>query len=275
MRRWLAAWAVTLVAVGPVAAERPGFDLAATARHLDALTVSITGNVEELRASELLNYHRVEDGVAACMRAHGRPYRKSPFVDFYRDFTDADLGYGSGRASIVDSLTYGTRRFELNESAGVRLRQAGVDDNGVRPEDVGVLHGCKAPFDYRSYIGADPPAGAYELADFDDLLEPAYRDAGVIAAWRTYDSCMRNRYGYVVGDDRSDFLFKPRATGPSGSEMRAAFAADADCRRPAYVAAMRVISRRFGAWEAEHRPQLDAVHREWRHRVAAAAHLPR
>ncbi|MEV4134968.1 hypothetical protein AB0J72_22675 [Dactylosporangium sp. NPDC049742] len=33
----------------------------------------ITGSVEERRAAELLNYHRVEGGLAACMRSKGHP----------------------------------------------------------------------------------------------------------------------------------------------------------------------------------------------------------
>lgn len=290
--RWrltaVVSWMVVLVAVaapaaGPAAERRAPLDLAATVARLDALTISITGDLAELRASEVLNYHRVVGGTARCMRAHGRPFRKPPFVDFYRDFTDADLGYGNGRATIIDSLTAGTRRFELNDHAFARLARAGVYDTGVRPEDVDVLNGCTAPFDHRPYVGADLPAGAYALTTFEDLLAPVYQDPAVAAAWRRYDACMKDRHGYVVGADRSDFLFKPRATDAPGSEtwrrglaeMRAVFAADVDCRRPAYVAAMRVVAQRLDAWERKHRPELLSIRREWRGRVAAAANLPR
>src|SRR6185437_13843695 len=70
--------------------------IARTAARLDALTISIYGSADELRAAERVNYHRIEDGTAACMRAAGRPYRPVPFEPFYRDFTDADVGYGTG-----------------------------------------------------------------------------------------------------------------------------------------------------------------------------------
>ncbi|MBB2947034.1 hypothetical protein FB565_006802 [Actinoplanes lutulentus] len=271
-------------AAPPRGAGESRFDLVAAAARLDALHISIAGDLAELRATQLLNYHRVEGGTAECMRAHGRPYNKLPYADFYRDFTDADLGYGNGRATIVDSLTAGTRRFELNEYAGVHLRQAGVtDDVPVRPEDVGVLNGCRSPYEYRSYLDVDPPAGAYELAAFEDMLAPVYRDRTVVDAWRGYDDCMRSRHGYDVGDDRSDFLFAWRFEGVPDSpewrrglaEMKAIFAADVDCRRPAYTAAMRLVDQRLDAWKEKHRSELLAIRREWRNRVAAAAKLPR
>ena len=148
----------------------PGFDLEAAAARLDALSLSITGNLSELRATEVLNYRRVEGGIADCMRTHGRRYSPLPFVDFYQDFTDADLGYGNGRASIVDSLTAGTRRFELNEYAGVRLRRAGITDPPIKAEGVDVFNGCTAPFEHRNYLDIDPPAGAYQLAELGDVL---------------------------------------------------------------------------------------------------------
>ncbi|WIN00056.1 hypothetical protein ACTOB_003734 [Actinoplanes oblitus] len=260
-----------------------GFDLAAAAARLDAVSLSITGNLEELRATEVLNYRRVEGGVADCMRAHGRPYAPLPFVDFYQDFTDADLGYGNGRAAIIDSLTAGTRRFELNEYAGVRLRRAGITEPALKPEDVDVFNGCTAPFEHRNYLDIDPPAGAYQLAELEDLLEPIYRNDAVVKAWQGYDRCMKVRHGYVVGADRSDFLFAPRLQGEPGSaswrrglaKMKAVFAADVDCRRPAYTAAMRLLDERLDAWKAKHRTELLAVRNAWKERVVVAANPPR
>ena len=130
---------------------------------LDALTVAITGGVEELRASERLNYHRVESGTAACMAATGRPYRKRPFVSLYDGFTDADLGYGTGRASIIDSVTELGRRLVLNDIAHARMEQAGLANPagaGVTPDDVDTLNRCTAQFQHRAYDDIDPPPGA-------------------------------------------------------------------------------------------------------------------
>ncbi|MGC5318740.1 hypothetical protein ACPXB5_08370 [Micromonospora arida] len=62
---------------------------------------------------------------------------------------------------------------------------------------------------------------------------------------------MKDRHGYVVGTDRADFLFAWRLKGAPDSpqwrrglaEMKAVFAADVACRRPAYTAAMRLVDR--------------------------------
>ncbi|WP_328472780.1 hypothetical protein OHA21_10805 [Actinoplanes sp. NBC_00393] len=171
----------------------------------------------------------------------------------------------------------------MNEYAYLRLRQAGVIDPPVKPDDVDALNECRAVYDYKPYFDIDPPAGAYELTAFHDLLEPIDRDPTVVEAWRGYDGCMKDRHGYVVGADRSEFLFASRLNGVPRSpewrrglaEMKAVFAADVDCRRPAYLAAMRLVDQRLDAWVEKHRADLLAIRREWRGRVAAAANLPR
>lgn len=183
-----------------------------TAARLDALTVAITGDAEELRASEVLNYHRVEGGVAACMAAAGKPYRRAPFVSFYADFTDAGLGYGTGSGTVVDSVTERGRRLVRNEIAAARLARAGFAGagwTGAGPGDIETLNRCRAPYEHRSYHEIDPPPGAYELAGFGELLEAVSRDRRVADAYRGYGPCMRARLGYDVVD-RTDFLSRPR-----------------------------------------------------------------
>jgi hypothetical protein len=104
---------------------------------------------------------------------HGRTsYRKPPYVDFSRDFTDDVLGVGNGSATIIDSLTAGT------------------------------------------------------------------------AAKRDF------------------------------AALRIILAADADCRRPAYVAAMRIVAAKLDGWEVRNHAKLRAVRQAWRERVEAAATLP-
>jgi hypothetical protein len=154
------AWAVVVIVLGPSSGRVPAVErgsgpasgnqeVAKAAAWLDALMVEITGGVEELRASERLNYHRVEGGAAACMAAAGRPYRKRPFVSFYDGFTDADLGYGTGRASIIDSVTEMGRRLVLNEIAYTRMERAGLANPagaGVAPDDSATFNRCTAQF---------------------------------------------------------------------------------------------------------------------------------
>lgn len=280
----------TLLIGGAAPAAQPRFDLPATVARFDALYRSIMGNVTQRRASELLNHHRIEGGIAACMQEHGRPYRKAPFVSSYQDFTDADLGYGNGSASIIDSLTAGTRRWELNAIAGARLARAGAHDRDVRPEDAEIANKCAEPFEYRTYPDFDPPAGAYRLTSFTDLLEPVLRDARVRTAWHGYHACMKDRHGYVIVGDRSDFLFAPSArlteppvdglpAGPQWhralAELKAVFAADVDCRRPAYIAAMKIVADRLDGWQTRHRAELETIRKAWNQRIDAAAKLPR
>ena len=52
------------------------------------------------------------------------------------------------------------------------------------------------------------------------------------------------------------------------------FAADADCRRPAYEAAMRMVADRLDGWERKHRAEIAAVRADWHRRVDDAARLP-
>ncbi|GIJ71183.1 hypothetical protein Voc01_061000 [Virgisporangium ochraceum] len=302
-RRFLTvpAWVAVVLILGPsgggppaeaptppgATATRP---VGPTAARLDALAVAITGTAEELRASERLNYHRVEGGVAACMAAAGRPYRMAPFVSFYADFTDADLGYGTGSATVFDSVTERGRRLVLNTIAGARLSRAGLTGRGwVGSTDIEALNRCRAPYEYRAYHDFDPPPGAYRLAGFVDLLETVLRDPRVTAAFERYRPCMRARLGHDV-PDRSDFLFQARLPAghapldgqPPDPEwtrgLRAldeAFALDVECRLPAYREAMRVVAANLDAWERRHRTELDAVRAAWRQRVADAATLGR
>jgi hypothetical protein len=265
-------------------------DVAATAARLDALHVRIAGNRAELRATELLNYHRVEGGVARCMRAAGKTYRIRPFVSRYDGFTDADLGFGSGSGSVADSITDRGRRSILNDLAGARFARAGVLDSwgSVRPADSATLNRCTAPYQHRLYLDIDPPTGVYQLSGFPGLLNGVERDPAVIAAMRPYRTCMKDRYGHDV-TERTDFLFAPRISyrdapidgqPPNAAwtrgvkKIRAAFDADIDCRLPAYRIAMKLIAPRLGPWERQHRTEISAIRAAWRQRVAQAHDLP-
>lgn len=103
------------------------------------------------------------------MRVAGYRYRKVPYVSFYQDFTDADLGVGTGGGSVIDSLTAGGRRAMLIEISFARLARAGVLQPSVPARDVAVFNACSGRFDHRQYRDIDPPAGAYDLAGFPGL----------------------------------------------------------------------------------------------------------
>jgi hypothetical protein len=260
-RRWwtLPVWLLMLPAAA-APAPAPRFDAAVTAARLDDLHRRIYGNLEEVRAGEKLNYHRIEGGIADCMREHGRPYRMPPFVSLYRDFTDADLGYGTGRMSVIDSLTAGPRRYVRTEQAYARLPHP-----KVRRADLTVFQGCADRFGGQGYTSVPPPGGWNAVPDISDILLAVVRDPGVAAAMRDYPGCMKINYGWTVGV-REDFLMP-------GPGLDARYAADAACRRPAYLLAMRIVDQRLGPWEAVHRSRLDAIRRGWRERVEQARRL--
>ncbi|GIE47433.1 hypothetical protein Ani05nite_09670 [Amorphoplanes nipponensis] len=283
--------ALLLVSPAPGRGSPERVDLAATAQRLDTLYVRIAGHRAERQAAELINYHRVEGGVARCMWAAGRPFRARPFASGYDEFTDADLGFGSGRGSVADSITDRGRSIILHQVAAARLAPTGVLDSWgpTRPADVATLNRCTAPYQHQLYLGVDPPAGVYPLSGFPGLLDAAERDPAVIAAMRPYRACMKNRYGYDVAE-RTDFLFQPRISyrdaprdgrPPAAAWTRgvrrihAAFDADVACRLPAYRIALRLIAARLPAWERRHRKEIDAVRAAWKQRVAQARHLPR
>lgn len=248
---------VLVAGLAPAPTPTPApFDLAATAARLDDLHRRTHGTLEEKRASEKLNYHRIERGIADCMRERGRPYTMPPFADFYRDFTDDDLGYGTGRMTVIDSLTAGPRVYELNDLARNRLR-----GRVYRPEDGAVMQGCMDRFGGQGFTEVEPPGGWEAIPEMREILFAIAADPGVTAAMRDYRVCMKRRYGYVV-EAREDFLMPAE---------RAKHAADADCRRPAYVLAMMIVDRMLGPWERSHRRELDTLRRGWRQRVADAA----
>jgi hypothetical protein len=213
------------------------------------LHVRIAGNRVERQASELINYHRVEGGVARCLRAAGKTYRIRPFVSRYDDFTDRDPGVGTGSGSVIDSISDRGRRIILNELAAARLARAEVLNSwgAVHPADSAAPNRCTAPYQDRLSPAADPPAGAYRLSGFPGLLGPA--DPATTVAVQPYRTCMKRRYGYDV-TDRIDFLFTPRISYRD---------APVDGRPPA-AAWTRVVKE---------------IRAAWRGRVARARDLPR
>lgn len=262
-------------------------DPAAVAAQLDKLAVEVGGDLEEIKAAELLNYHRVEGGIESCMRRAGRAYTPVPYVSFYDIFTDADLGYGDRRASVVDSLTSNGRRTVLNELAVARLQRAGALTRKISPDDQPVLDKCLAPLQSRGYHDFHPPAGMAELVEFRDLLEPVERDPAVVAAMSGYQNCMKQS-GFTVTDRRA-FLSEPRLDSRYAplpgkranlqwrkglQAVNKAFKADATCRRPAYDAAMPLIADRLPSWRADNRDKLFAVRAGWRKAVSEAKKIP-
>jgi hypothetical protein len=261
------------------------FGLAATAARLDALERRIQGSVSERRAWEYLNYRRVETGVASCMRAHGRPYRMSPYVSFYQDFTDADWGF-SGRATAIDRPWSGQIFIKI-AAANARMARSGVTEPTPQsPADVPVLQACMDRYHDQPWYSVDAPPGVYQLSNLTEILDAVYRDPDVVAAMRDYPTCVKARYAMTV-TDLDDFLFAerifsedaprpfepvPAAWRRGVGEITRAETADADCRHPAYVAGMKIVAAHIGEWEYRHRAELAALDRTWHTALVNAAH---
>ena len=284
---WIAVASLVMSpAPGLSSPQRTG--IAATAARLDALERRVTGNLAQRRASERLGYQVIEGGVAACMQAAGKTYRPAPFVSRFDEFTEADLRHGGGSGSVFEPVIEPERLHILNVRAGARAARAGLHtwwDDTLPAADVPAHNRCTAPYQHRTYPDFEPPAGMYRFALFGDLLGPVAQDPAVLAAMRPYRSCMKQRHGYDVTES-TDFLYAPRVTykdvpidgHPTPAawtrgvrEIRAAFAADVDCRLPAYRIAMRLLAPRIGPWERKHRAELDSFHRAWQQRVSQAA----
>jgi hypothetical protein len=252
----LACGAVLFVGGSAPAHGQPS-PIATAAAQLDALQAQIDGTLRQHRASERLNV--------------ARRHCRGPFVSHYRDFTEQDFGYGTGRASLFDSVTYGPRGYVLNALAVARVARARVDPR---------CSGDVDPFP----VDAEKLNAAEEV----ELFEPVEADPRVDDAMKSYQPCMKTRYGYVV-DDRDDFLNVPerldyRDAPVDGEQPSAAwqrevadithvFAADADCRRPAYDIAMTLLAPRIGPWEQKHRREIAAVQAVWQQYVVDAARL--
>lgn len=279
------------LAIVPLAAAPSAAPAAASspAARLDALHVRIYGNKAELQASELLSYHQIEGGVTACMRAAGKTYRPAPFVSHYDEFTDADLGFGSGSGSVFDSITDRGQRMILNERAAARSARAGLPTwwDRMPVADGAAYNRCTAPYQHRTYPDIEPPAGVYQFPALGELFRPVVKNPAVIAAMRPYRSCMKQRYGYDV-TERTDFLFASRISHRDAPiagrptpvawtrgirEIRTVFDADIACRLPAYRIAMRLLAPRIGPWQRQHRAELDAIRAAWQQRVVLARPL--
>ncbi|GAA2382525.1 hypothetical protein Cme02nite_53760 [Catellatospora methionotrophica] len=155
---------------------------------------------------------------------------------------------------------------------------------------VAASNACRERYELREYHDADPPVGAYDLVSLPGLKERVESHPVVVAAWLPFSSCMAARGHAVAWQGRDDFLFRNwdlrpeeapidgRPAGPgwvlAEAELKALYTDDAECRMPAHLAAMRLLSWWLDAWETAHREELDRVRADWERRLAEAARLP-
>jgi hypothetical protein len=300
MKSFVAVMALVLVAAaacghqaGAAAAERPSVPprIRAWEREIDHLHDLIGGSPRERAAGDLVLFHRNEDPVTSCMRARGIDYSPAPWADEWR-LRDS-RGLGAGSSLFLEPIDDPDLLVRVERGEALAQRATG---RGERKTDHGygsLGPAAKARWDAaikacqhgqeESTEGWHPAAGYQTLLNaFDRLLFRG--DAAAAPHARGYGRCMRA--AGVDADNPSvlpDALipnFPPEqapAKGPGGPLFRRwvgrvhhAMAADARCRRAAFLAGWRALGPQIAPWERVYAGVIAALHRRWEALVATA-----
>lgn len=279
---------------GAAGAERSTVpaDIRAWEREVDRLHDLIGGSPRERAAGDLVLFHRNEDPVTACMRARGIDYTPPAWADEWRLRDSRGLGTGSSLfLEPIDDPDYPVR---VERGEALAQRGTGRDQRRADHAYSSLGPAAKARWDAaikhcdhgeQSTEGWHPAAGYQSLMNaFSELL--ARGDAAAAPHAHRYARCMRA--AGVEAENASvlpDALipdFPPEqapATGPGGPLFRRwvarvhhAMAADARCRRPAFLAGWRALGPQIAPWERAHAAAIAALHRRWEAMVATAEH---
>ena len=278
---------------GAAAAERSSVPprIQAWEHAIDHLHDLIGGSPRERAAGDLVLFHRNEDPVTSCMRAKGIDYSPAPWADEWRLRDSRGLGTGSSLflepIADPDYLVRVERGEALAQRAtdrGERRADHGYDslDSAAKARWDAAIKACQHG-QQESTEGWHPAAGYRTLLNgFDRLLSRG--DAAAAPHARGYGRCMR---AAGIDADSASVLpdalipnFPPEqapAKGPGGplfqkwvGRVHHAMAADARCRRAAFLAGWRALGPRIAPWERAHASAIVALHRRWEAMVARA-----
>jgi hypothetical protein len=298
MRRLLIITIVLLAAAGcghqsgAAAAERSSVPprIQAWEREADHLHDLIGGSPRERAAGELVSFHRAHDPVTACMRAHGIDYTPPLWADEWRLRDSRGIGAGFSLflepiddPDVLVRVERGEALAQRGTGRGERSADHAYDSLGPAAKarwDAAIKqcqHGDEATEDWH-------PAAGYQslLNAFDRLLSRGDEAAAPHA--HGYGRCMR---AAGIDADNASVLpdalipdFSPEQVprkGPGGPQFRKwvarvhhAMAADARCRRVAFLAGWRALGPQIRPWEHAHATAIAALHRRWEAMVAKA-----
>jgi hypothetical protein len=299
MRQLLATAALLLTGAacghqaGAAAAGRPSVPprIQAWERQVDRLHDLIAGSPRERAAGDLVLYHRNEDPVTSCMRAKGIDYSPAPWADGWR-LRDS-RGLGAGSSLFLESIDDPDLLVRAERGEALAQRGTGRGERGADRAYDSLGPAAKSRWDaaikacqhgrQESTEGWHPAAGYQTLLNaFDRLLVRG--DAAAAPHARGYGRCMR---AAGVDADNASVLpdalipsFPPEqapAEGPGGplfqkwaARVHHAMAADARCRRAAFLAGWRALGPLIGPWERARAGAIAALHGRWEAMVATA-----
>ncbi|MET8067806.1 hypothetical protein ACFYON_28935 [Micromonospora sp. NPDC005686] len=282
---------ITSVASCARPAEQVAADPAVTSERLDLLSQRIGGTPRQRTAGEVLQYHAYQDGIRDCMKDAGFTYEPPPFLDPYRGRTVIHMGIGTGqwlapinedRLGITDTAELkGPNKGDTGPSASYR---------NLDPEDQEKFQQSLTTCIPRNTPEVNFPSSYHSLAEkYNQMLTDASKAAVVKAAGKQYPTCMAQGGFKVNSHDELVKLVltrmgdaQPPTPGQAPSSNwsavvqteRAAARLDADCRQPAYEAALNAVAPSVAEFERSHEAELALVSRQWHDIEAQAAAYP-
>jgi hypothetical protein len=262
-------------------------------RRLDRLHDRIGGSPRERAAGELVLFHREQDPVTACMRARGIDYTPPAWADMWR-LRDS-RGSGASASLFLEPIDDPDFPVRVERAEAAAQRVAGHDQVRSNHSYASLDAAAKARWDaaikHCQSGRQEDTEGWHPAVGYQPLMNAYYAllgigDAAAAPHAHGYARCMR-----AAGVEAENASLLPDALipnfppaqapseGPGGplfrkwvAKVHHAMAADARCRRPAFLAGWGALGPRIGPWEREHADEIAALHRRWEALVAEAEH---
>jgi hypothetical protein len=240
-----------------------------TETRLFALYGTITGNAQELQASQYLGQWYRQLAIAHCLHETEKTYAWTSFTDSWRGWAPrggtsstnwlAPLGYDWLLADAHRQVAATTYTPKVPASVAKAARSTGRRQRQQR---------CA------SLVPAedDRPTGG----EFHTLHVAYYAmlhsvDAQLDRYGPAYQSCMAKAGFKIAGYQDLIARIKVEPHQPDGSTFRTSgLAADAVCRKPAHDAGMRMLAPMITAYEHQYRGELTDLHALWEDAIPRA-----
>lgn len=263
-------------------------------RQLDHLHDLIGGSPRERAAGELVLFHRQQDPFTVCMRARGVDYTPPAWADIWR-LRDS-RGAGASASLFLQPIDDPDFPVRVERAEAAAQRGTGRDEGRSDHAYASLGPTAKARWDAavkRCHQGRASAEGWHPAVGYQPLMNAYYAvlaggDDAAAPHAHGYARCMRA--AGIQAENASmlpDALipdFPPAQAPPEGpggtlfqtwvGKVHRAMAADARCRRPAFLAGWRALGPRIAPWERAHSGEIAALHRRWEALVSTAEHEP-